>query len=448
MTTLNQNKNIYHGSIKYKKKIFWFIPISITVTNLNISQPTYVLPYDIYGGGQQRTSSNQLPLSGITSNSFGFIPTASALDVGKWTTPINDGDYRRSFVGAQPPVAPKNSPFQNFVTGFVQNNPGASNSRHISFNTRNGNWLARELNPGPGNPIEVTDCSFLCNSNSTAITGPESICGAAGYSAPAGASSYSWSVTEGAGLVAITGNGTPNITLTHSGNGSGYVTIQITYGGSGCGSATLTKRIWVSAPQFRQFVFESGFQYSLCLAPLDYYLTYTLPSQNVRAVFDGMGMGAGIDSNWEWERENNLIMLNSTGDRAMVCPIQTGLSNFRVRARNACGWSEWMDMGWFTIDQATNNYFMSQAVNNVYTVFPNPSKDIVSIDLRDQNHPPQKGAVVSGELFDIMGQSKSKVQITGDKATFSVAHLDKGVYVLKIYIDGQVESHQIAVKAK
>lgn len=82
MTTLNQNKNIYHGSITYKKKIFWFIPISISVTSKDVNQPSGVLPYDIYSGGVQKTDPNQLPISGIISNGFGFIPSASALDIG------------------------------------------------------------------------------------------------------------------------------------------------------------------------------------------------------------------------------------------------------------------------------------------------------------------------------------------------------------------------------
>ena len=102
-----------------------------------------------------------MPLSNIVSNSFGFIPTASALDIGKGTTTITDTDYRQSFIGALPPALPKNSPFQNFVTHFDQFNPNNNNSVHISFNRRNGNWLRGEL-LGTNN-IETTNCSFICN---------------------------------------------------------------------------------------------------------------------------------------------------------------------------------------------------------------------------------------------------------------------------------------------
>ena len=59
---------------------------------------------------------------------------------------------------------------------------------------------------------------------------------------------------------------------------------------------------------------------------------------------------------------------------------------------------------------------------------------------------PDKGAIISGTLFDIVGQAKSKVQITDNKANFSVQGLKKGIYILKIYIDNQIESHQIVVE--
>ncbi|MET3012935.1 T9SS type A sorting domain-containing protein, partial [Flavobacterium psychrophilum] len=67
-------------------------------------------------------------------------------------------------------------------------------------------------------------------------------------------------------------------------------------------------------------------------------------------------------------------------------------------------------------------------------------------DLKDQENQPEKRATITGELFDMMGQSKSKVKINNNKATFSVRGLNKGIYVLKIYINNQVESHQIAVE--
>jgi hypothetical protein len=46
----------------------------------------------------------------------------------------------------------------------------------------------------------------------------------------------------------------------------------------------------------------------------------------------------------------------------------------------------------------------------------------------------------------MLGLSKSKVEIINNKATFSVRGLNKGIYVLKIYINEKVERYQIAVE--
>jgi hypothetical protein len=247
MTTLNENKNIYHGSIKYKKKVFWFIPVSITVTNKDVNQPTGILPYDIYGGGFQQTDVSNIPLAGSTlqSNAFGFIPTASALDVGRGTTTINDNDYRRFYIGALPPVSPKDTPFQNFVTHFDQFNPNNNNSSHISFNRRNGNWLRTELNTSIA--IELTNCSNFCSN--AQINGSDFLCTTGTYSVTNEATSANWSISEGNSLVTFSTNGN-QITLNQTNqNQSGNVTLTVTYGNSRCGSSTVTKTIWVGKPK-------------------------------------------------------------------------------------------------------------------------------------------------------------------------------------------------------
>jgi hypothetical protein len=445
MTSLNENKNIYKGYIGYKKKVFWFIPISIAVTDVNRMQPTGVLPYDIYGGGIQRTSPNQLPISGIISNGFGFIPTASSLDVGKWITPINDGDYRTSFVGGQPPVAPKNSPFQNFVTGFVANNLKASNSRHISFNTRNGNWLQTELSVTT--PDEYTNCSYICSTSQ--ILGENAICTSATYSASAsGATTFNWTITQGANLVSLTGNGTPNVTLAVSPNASGTVTLLLTLGGN-CGNVTLDKTILVGVPQIigltcpNESTICSG---TFCKQELG------LPSFDLTNNLEANVMGMTTSemwekTNWEWERINTNIVIaqNTQGNEIYVAPNYIGQTGVRVRAKNNCGWSEWYEFD-FAVVSCSSNLMRSAEQEKVFVVYPNPSNDIVNVDVKEGNSILAVDTKVSGELFDIMGNSKSKIKIKNKKASFSVNGLNKGVYVLKIYIDDKIESHQIAVE--
>ena len=108
-----------------------------------------------------------------------------------------------------------------------------------------------------------------------------------------------------------------------------------------------------------------------------------------------------------------------------------------VSATNACG----------TIN-FSNSFLLNKKspFTSLFKMYPNPSKDIVTIDLRDENNAPDKDATISGELYDIMGTLRSKVALNNNKATFSVLGLNKGIYVLKIYINDQLEAHQIAVE--
>jgi Secretion system C-terminal sorting domain len=105
---------------------------------------------------------------------------------------------------------------------------------------------------------------------------------------------------------------------------------------------------------------------------------------------------------------------------------------------NACGSTT------FKYDDCDFN--RQSALKNYFYIYPNPSNNIVNIDISDEGNLPNEAAQVSGELYDMMGQIKTKVQIRDNKATFSVRDLNKGIYVLKIYIDNQIETHQIAVE--
>ena len=340
MTTLNQSKNIYHGSIKYKKKIFWFIPISISVTNENVNQPSGVLPYDIYGGGVQRTDTTTFPLANIVSNGFGFIPTASALDIGKGTTVINDIEYRKSYVGALPPIAPTNSPFQNFVSNFDANNPNNNNSTHISFNRRNGDWLASELNAINNSSIspESANCSFMCGGNTgLQIAGNDFICSSGSYSVPNGAPNYNWTITEGANLVSFTGNGTSNIVVNNITTGGGQVTISLSMGDNNkCGTITLTKTIWVGKTGNAVLLNNSGYPYSQSNLP-DGCPNYDAPYWTFKS-------SSELDqvSEFIFTYNGHSITKNAIGGKATITAQELGMFGGQslsvvVSPKNLCG---------------------------------------------------------------------------------------------------------------
>ena len=440
---------IYKGRISYTKKLFkifgWAPTITVNITNAQKDQPAGVLPIDHYAGGRYDTTlftaGATLPAGIYIRDRFNFIPTTSALDIGKGNVPLNDSDFKMAYVGATPPIAPKNSPFANFSTDFEKFNPNASNKTHISFNSRNGEWLAKELNIAP----ITTNCSYMCAS--TQITGADLICTSATYTAPSGGTFNNWTITQGSSLVTLTGNGTPNVTLTALPDASGTVTLSLTMGDnwSKCGNVTLTKTIWVGKP-----IIEDISNSSFCQGG-------GKREQNSIQI----GSESPIN-NYQWiicENPTNTPCLNSTGvsiiggsnQSKVYFDVPNNINSIPifVRAQNICGWSEWLDVSRYAENCNITDPSCTQCYKtapNKYIIYPNPTKDIVTIDLRDQNNKPDKNATISGELFDMMGQSKSKVEISNNKATFSVRGLNKGIYVLKIYINDKVESHQIAVE--
>lgn len=290
----------------------------------------------------------------------------------------------------------------------------------------------------------------MCSGNSASqITGNNSVCGTSVFSVPSGADSYNWSITEGGYLANLTGNNTSTVTLTNINNGSGYVTVQVIYGNAICGDITLTRRVWIGAPQITELFCPN--QSTICSG------TYCkqelgLPSfdltNNVEASVIGMtDLEIGDKTNWEWERVNiNIVIAGDIrGDQIYIAPNFVGQTGVRVRAKNNCGWSEWSELYFEVVDCGVGLSRLSEQ-EKVFIVYPNPSNDIVNIDVKEGKTMLTVHSKVSAELFDIMGNSKAKINIKNNKASFNVSTLNKGIYVLQIYIDGKTESHQIGVK--
>jgi hypothetical protein len=254
------SSQIYNGSISYTKKIFslfgWNPQITVYLTDKSFNNPVN-LSFDNYPGGnyqlpfnfQSTTVNNSfvnLGISAYLASSFNFIPTTSALDIGLGNISLNNSDYLEKYNATFPPVAPKNTPFVNFTTSLPDNNN--VNEAHISFNRRNGNWLATELDNNTLNN-QIFDCSFICAGSE--ISGNSIVCSTANFTAPASpATTFAWSVTQGANLVTLTNANSATCTLTRNGALSGSVTLALTLSNALCGATVITKSIYVGIPSF------------------------------------------------------------------------------------------------------------------------------------------------------------------------------------------------------
>lgn len=82
--------------------------------------------------------------------------------------------------------------------------------------------------------------------------------------------------------------------------------------------------------------------------------------------------------------------------------------------------------------------------NTKYIIYPNPSSDIIYIDIRNQID--AVSGIVNGELFNLQGISQTKVEIINNKATVNVKNFPKGIYILKIDINNMIETHQVIIQ--
>lgn len=251
----NGGNQAYHGNISYTKKLFWIFNITTTLTDRTRNAPS-VQGYDHFGGGLYNVSpilgsSLSVPWFGSYGISFTnpvnfcFVPTPSALDISSNPSNLSQPDYLAAYSEGIPPVAPKATPFANFVTAY---NGGPNNEVHISYETRNGNWLADELN----GVHPLTSCSAMCLI--TQISGPDIVCGAPPigppttqtYSVPSVTGlSYLWSVSPNISITSGQGTSTVQVAYNNAANGAGYITLTFT---TSCGQLSVTKTLQVGPP--------------------------------------------------------------------------------------------------------------------------------------------------------------------------------------------------------
>ncbi len=242
---------IYKGRLTYEKRFLWLFPITRTIFNTSKHSQNGDKFIDNYPGG---ITPNGLAIaeSGDDSNwfynydyninvnlNFDFIPATSALDVGSGNAVLDNSDYFKQYTSANPPTGDKAIPFVNFSTSSNQNN--SLNASHISFNKRNGDWLAEELDADAN--IDLFDCTLFCAN--TEIFGEDILCTSGIYSVTDQATTVNWTVIDPDNLVSYTTNGNEILLNQLNPNNYGTVTLNVIYGSPKCGYTTATKDIEV-----------------------------------------------------------------------------------------------------------------------------------------------------------------------------------------------------------
>jgi len=434
---LNYNSTqIYSGNITYTRLLFGFIPLTSNFTNVQKNQPSSLLPFDTYGGGFYDTSSlaDNINLSGVSvRDKFGFIPTASALDIGSNNLMLTDVDYKKAYVGANPPSGSKSSPFVNFTSDW-DTNPNSRNKAHISFSIRNGEWLANELG---GVPI-TTDCSFVCDTNQPlGFMGDNQICNnsTSNYSINniATEANINWSISPAGGFT-LTVNSNNNISITPNGNFGGIATLSAQITTDCANTFTVSKEIQAGAERPIKYD-RNGDQ----IGTLNFCaLTWGSISFNIPGTLE-----------WDWQIGfGNYNLQAGSTNYAQVFSSQPTSGMLRVRRRDACGWSPYT---FFVI-----NFSNCSGGGFRYSTFPNPTTDFINIIENETNAFSEKSIInksstksnsknnVSAKLYDLKGNIVKEIpSIAG---ALDVSGLKTGQYVLIITFEGKQESHHIMIE--
>ncbi|CAD0001289.1 T9SS type A sorting domain-containing protein [Flavobacterium salmonis] len=437
LPTAGTTGQVYKGRITYTKKIFslfgWDPKVTVELTDKSKDNPSEVtLSYDYYPGGQYQLPFNfettninnqyiNLGISAYMAPSFDFIPVPSALDIGGGSTPLSNSDYLRKYNSGIPPVAPYSAPYANFTTSFQPNSN--LNEEHISFNARNGDWLAQEIT----NNSEIFDCSFVC-SDTQQIAGEGFLCNSGVYSVPNLVAFYNWTITEGGTLVNFTGNGTNTINITlATPTSSGKVTLSVFLGNNNCGFRTLTKTIWIGKPKITIYQPPT----STCNTILQ------IRSAVTNATLQEQGI-----TNVQWIRNGEELSGNNYSFGGTYEPIL-------IKATNSCGTTILdsyvplklpVKCGVAPLRVANSN---TPTVDTYYKIYPNPSSEIINIVHNDGQKVINTNSKAA--LYDLNGVQKKQIEILYNNATINVNDLPDGIYILKIYVDGIEETHQIIV---
>lgn len=442
---------IYKGKITYTKTVLWTFPVTSTITSVSVTQNPINYSFDNYPGGgynlpdlESEGDENEWYEYNINIdnvNNFSFIPTPSSLDIGNGSTPLNDGDYLSKYSVNNT----QNSPFDNFTTSY---NSFGRNEGHLSFNTKNGNWLAAELDNEP----EVFDCSLACSDIN--IFGPESFCDDSTFSVAMGADDYEWSILGG-GIVSMSEGSSPNsVTLSQINNESGYVWLYVNIVNDKCDDVSIQKKVHVGSPTVENIQQISD------QAAVPHFSPATGMS-----TCDEIGIELNFAPSYsdvqeiEWEKITSDVMWSrdyaSYNDRyAYIYPDCNETFEFRVRAKSNCGWSDWQDLS-YEITSCDNNCptgggpSSGNISSDDYLIYPVPADTQLSIKMEEfGNNITLLTTPLNVKLYSSSGSGliASDQDFTVSLANVDVSGLSPGTYLLVLTYEGESESHNIIIE--
>ncbi len=263
-----------------------------------------------------------------------------------------------------------------------------------------------------------------------------------------------WSLSNSTSgtLSTTSGNST---TFTKTGGGAVVLTAKIL---SSCGSQSTnkTKALFAGSPQAFTLVRASN---ETCDGIKYHYVPFEIFNRNPLITYTfNIAPIPGVAVTQSTQTYNGVIQTVLRFPKTYVGPV-----NFTVVSSNSCG--NFTFSAEEQINSCSNlglklshqlNLFPElpssnlepQFINqtNLFSVFPNPAKDFIKIELLTEKHRSIDGNNIYAELFDMMGVKKVYTKLSDFSTSIFTDNLQPGVYILKISIGEIIENHQIIIQ--
>lgn len=438
---------IYRGRITYEKRPLWIGPkITRTLTNKTYNAPAQALPFETFSGGTLELAefTEDVPIFGdlaeVINESSGFIPVVSALDIRKVNgNGPSEQDYLKSYAAGSVSDPTLVSGFDAFIVDNLPNQP--ENNEHLSFQVRNGDWLADELEAqSPSDYPVLDDCSYACDGSSS-ITGAGLICSSSTFTFQDGPTSINWSINpSNAGNISIDLSNPNQVTITKNNSYNGPATINANTSSPKCGSNTIPKNVWFGGPNVNQPTSVSG---PNNLDPGQTGL-FSVNTGN----FNSASSFTWVLFSYQFPNASQYFELNQVHNGLFTIKpdfdVPGGFYSVQLRATNGCGFYPVSKT--FYVEEGDGTPVLYNKSSNIYKIYPNPSSTTLNISLVDKTQQPLSSENIFGELLDLNGLFISKIEIYDHNASVNASNLRKGIYILRIHYDGKSEGHQVIVE--
>lgn len=346
-----------------------------------------------------------------------------------------------------PPTSPKNAPFANFITAYTTN-VGSLNEQHITFETRNGNWLAGELNaPITGTFPLANNCAAICAT--TGITGSDHICAGTPqqYSVPYYTNvTYHWTAPTGTEI--LSGQDTHSIQLSYTNSGISSGSLVCHAAVTNCGDVTLTKPIDMGFLYGLPQIYINGTPYTgasnFTLQRFSQFNLTVDPVAGATGYYWSIGNNATLDSG----QGTNSVWITTTGSNG------SSLS-FSVQPVNICG-----NGGGTAINGTIGGNDDGGILDFVY--YPNPAGNELTVQYQQptaqskQSTLSAKSSIVASvtkkdfniKLLNSQGKVlRQAVNTTADNSVLVDTHnIPNGTYYLHIFDGDKVIKKQIIIQ--